>query len=120
MKKKLILLAGSLLAIAAVITTIVATNSNDEKSLLMQNVEALAALEGDWIMGPYYTPLPYSCTIRAGASGKVKIFGGDGNGVLSLGVGGEITIDGARDCEAEGKISCAPVACSDLYADIFD
>ncbi len=43
MKKKLILLAGSLLAIAAVATTVVATNSNNDMSLLMQNVEALAA-----------------------------------------------------------------------------
>jgi ferredoxin-thioredoxin reductase catalytic subunit len=33
------------MAIAAVTTTIVATNSNDEKSLLAQNVEALASGE---------------------------------------------------------------------------
>jgi hypothetical protein len=40
-KKKLILLAGSLMAIAAVATTVVAINSNDEASLLVRNVEVL-------------------------------------------------------------------------------
>jgi hypothetical protein len=47
-KKRLLILAGSLMAIAAVTTTIMATNSNDEKSLLAQNVEALAYNEWDW------------------------------------------------------------------------
>lgn len=42
MKKKLILLAGSLFAIAAVTTTVVAINLNNETSLLAMNVEALA------------------------------------------------------------------------------
>jgi hypothetical protein len=42
MKKKLILLAGSLLAIAAVATTVVTTNSNEDMSLLARNIEALA------------------------------------------------------------------------------
>ena len=45
MKKRIMILAGSLLAIAAVATTVVATNSNDDMSLLAQNIEALAQSE---------------------------------------------------------------------------
>lgn len=45
MKKKLILLAGLLFAIATVATTVMGSRSNDDMSLLMQNVEALAQRE---------------------------------------------------------------------------
>ena len=53
MKKRLMILAGSLLAIAAVATTVVGTNSNDDMSLLIKNVEALADGEADvYCTGP--------------------------------------------------------------------
>lgn len=68
MKKKLILLAGSLLAIAAVATTVVATNSNDDMSLLAQNTEALAR---------YEIP-PVSITCSRGGCGDCYEFDYDG------------------------------------------
>lgn len=46
MKRNLLLLIGSLMALAAVATTVAAMNSNDEASLLIRNVEALAW--GEW------------------------------------------------------------------------
>ena len=51
MKKKMLVLSASLLAIAAVATTVVATNSNNEMSLLAMNVEALARSESGWFAG---------------------------------------------------------------------
>ena len=46
MKKKLIILAGSVMALAICATTYFSANANSDVSLLMQNVEALAVGEG--------------------------------------------------------------------------
>ena len=46
MKKKLIILAGSLMALAICATTYFSANANSDVSLLMQNVEAVAQGEG--------------------------------------------------------------------------
>jgi hypothetical protein len=48
-----LILTASLFAVAAVGTAVVATNSNDEKSLLAKNVQALASGEED--------PCPNGC-----------------------------------------------------------
>lgn len=71
MKKKLLILAGSLMALAAVTTTVVATNSNDEASLLMRNVEAMARGEGGTTV-----------TVCAAAWGDCSIGGASSKGPL--------------------------------------
>ena len=48
MKKKLIILAGSLMALAICATTYFSANANSDVSLLMQNVEAVAQTETYW------------------------------------------------------------------------
>ena len=63
MKKRLMILAGSLLAIAAVATTVVGTNSNDDMSLLAQNVEALAQGETNGACGYCYSNYDYDCHV---------------------------------------------------------
>ena len=110
MKKKFYfgLFAVTMVAAAIVINVNLSLKRSGLSDVLLANIEALAQGEGG--LDTNYEPVPYDCTIHVGVGGSF--------GPIKANAQGNVVISGARDCEAGGNKTCAPVTCAEIYASI--